>query len=128
MRSTASASVSVTVVPLTATGSVSARSAASPPTVTAKSLAAGTEPAASSSAPSKVTVSVEPVTAAEENTGRVLLVTCLLPKLGAALPERSRTCATPLIGAYLTCTVWPWVTAEIRVPVTVAPSTPSTEL
>ena len=91
MRSTASASVSVTVEPLTATGSVSARSASSPPTVTAKSPAAGSEPAASSRPPSKVTVSWSPFTAAEENAGGVLFVTGVWPISArpTGLPERS---------------------------------------
>ena len=86
-----SASVSVTVVSLTATGFVSARLTVSPPTVTAKSLAAGTEPAASSSAPSKVMVSVEPLTAAEEKAGGVWLATDLRWKEATRLPDRSRS-------------------------------------
>ena len=85
--STASARVSVTVEPLTATGSVSAKSAASLFTVTAKSVAAGTEPW--SRPPSKVTVSVEPLTAAEEKTGGVLLVASSLVKDATSLPDRS---------------------------------------
>ena len=87
--STAAASVSVTVEPETATGSVSARLTASPPTVTAKSVASGTEPASVARPPSKVTVSAEPLTAAEENTGGVLLVTARLVKFAAGLPAGS---------------------------------------
>ena len=85
MRSTASASVSVTVLSLTATGFVSARPAASPFTVTVKSVAAGTE--LSSSATLKVTVSVEPLTAAEENAGA--LATGSLVKSAAMLASGS---------------------------------------
>ena len=88
MRSTASASVSVTVLSLTATGLVEARLAASPFTVTAKSAAAGTEPAASSSARSKVMVTVEPLTTGREGVGG-LLVTGSLVKSSAKLPAAS---------------------------------------
>ena len=87
--SAATASVSVTTEPLTATGSVSARLTASPPTVTAKSVAAGTEPASSSSAPSKVMARVEPLTAAEEKAGGGLLVTDWLLKSAAKWPAGS---------------------------------------
>ena len=75
--STASAKVSVTVAPLTATGVVaaSATSRSVPPRVrfTVNADAAGT--ASSSSPPSKVIVSVDPFTDAEENAGGVTLVT-----------------------------------------------------
>ena len=87
MRNTAEAKVSVTVLSLTATGSVSARLTASPFTVTAKSVAAGTEAAASSSAPLKVMVSVEPLTAAEETIGA--LATGSLVKSAATLAPGS---------------------------------------
>ena len=95
--STASASVSSTVLPLTATGSVSARLAAVPPTATAKSVAAGSEPASVASPPSKVTVSVAPFTAAEENAGGVLLVSAPKMKSAALLPDRSVSGLPPLL-------------------------------
>ena len=59
-RATASSSVSVTFFPETATGLVSARSTAVPPTLTVNALPAGTE--SSSSALSKVSVSAAPFT------------------------------------------------------------------
>ena len=95
--STAAARVSVTLRPLTATGPVAARLAAAPFTVTAKSVAAGTERAASSSATSKVMVRVESLTAAEEKTGGVLLVTGLLLKADTALPDRSCNESAPAL-------------------------------
>ena len=122
-RRTASASVSVTVEPLTATGFVSARLTALPFTVTAKSVPAGFEPAASSRPPSKVIVSSSPSTAAEEKAGGVLLVTAqpaLMGVGGTRLPERSlifwAESATML---YSTVTVWPCRAAVANVKVTV---------
>ena len=90
-RSTASASVSVTAEPLTATGSVAARLAALPPTVTAKSVPAGSEPASVARPPSKVIFSQSPFTTAEEKAGGVLLVTILSRTWegSSSLPERS---------------------------------------
>ena len=121
MRATAAARVSVTVLPATSTGLVSARSTALPPTVTTKSAAAGTE--LSSRPPSKVTVSVAPFTAALWYAGGVLLVTVCRAKTGAALPLRSRTRGCPAKGLYSTLTAWPWVTGVARVAVTVRPTT-----
>ena len=93
-RSTLSARISLTLLPPTLTGLVAARLTVSPPTVTAKSAAAGTEPSAASRPPSKVTVSVLPLTAAEEKAGGLLLVADLV-KPPAALPERSCSESAP---------------------------------
>ena len=89
-RCTAAASVSVTVEPLT-TGAVSARLTASPPTVTAKSVPAGSEPASVARSPSKVIVSSSPFTDELEYAGGVLLVAVLSESSVAtsSLPERS---------------------------------------
>ena len=96
-RSTASASVSVAVEPLTATGSAAARLTVSPFTVTAKSAAAGTEPV--SSPPSKVMVSTAPLTDAEEKTGGLLLVAVCLSKAATSLPDRSCSGLAPALVA-----------------------------
>ena len=92
-RCTASARASVTVLPLTATGSAAARlSVLSVPArvrFTVNALAGGTDVA--SSAPSNVMVSVERLTDAWENAGGVTLVAVLLLNSGARLPDRSLT-------------------------------------
>ena len=97
MRSTAAASVSVTLGPDTATASLSASSTAVPPTFTVNADAAGTD--AVSRPPLKVTVTAAPFTVADENAGAVLLVTDWLPKFAALLPDRSRISFCPESGA-----------------------------
>ena len=94
IASTASASVSVAVDPLTATGLVAARltSRSVPPRVafTVNALAAGTD--APSRPPSKVRVSAVPFTDADWYAGGVLLGTLLLNARlanGTRLPDRS---------------------------------------
>ena len=110
-RRTAFASVSVTVELLTATGLVSARSAAFPPTVTAKSPPAGSEPASVARSPSKVISSSSPFAAAEENAGGVLFVTSQRASIwvgGTWLPERSlRFLEVSATTVYRTPTTWP---------------------
>ena len=79
------------MLPETATGLVSARSTAVPPTLTVNALPAGTESV--SSPPSKVSVSAAPFTDAEENAGGVALVTGFPwnPVPGTTFPDRSRS-------------------------------------
>ena len=96
MASSASASISVTAEPATETAPVAASSTSlSVPervAFTSKAAFAGAELV--SSAPSKVTVSVAPFTAAEENAGGVLLVANTwgaIPKFSTSLPDRSRS-------------------------------------
>ena len=118
-RSTAAASVSVAVLPETATGLVSARSTAVPPTFTVNALSSGT--AAMSRAPSKVIVSAAPFTDADENAGGVTLVTACLVSAGAELPDRSLIRFAAFgDGTYHTCTVCPCEAAWLAANVTVA--------
>ena len=91
--STDAPSVSVAVLPETATGFVSARSTAVPPTFTVNAPAAGTE--AVSSPPSNAIVRASPFTDAEENAGGVVLVAVSLRKSTALLPDRSRSGLLP---------------------------------
>ena len=118
-RSTGAARVSVTALPATTTGLVSARSAALPPTVTVKSPAAGREPASVARPPSKVIVSAARFTDADENTGGVLLVTVRSEKPAAAFPKRSCNGVPAFAGTYHALTVWPWVTARSSLSVSV---------
>ena len=122
MLSSALASVSVAVLPETATGLVSARSTAVPPTLTVNAPAAGTD--AVSSPPSKASFSAAPFTDADENAGGVALVAVLLLNAGASLPDRSFSrFAVSAAWKYHTCTLCPCDAARAasKVAVTVRP-------
>ena len=112
------------MLPLTVTGFVAARLTASPFTVTAKSVPAGREPAAASRAPSKVMVSAEPLTAAEEKAGGVWFVAVSGPKAATSLPDRSLSrFAASDARVYHTLTDWSCRAAVPNVAVAVEPDT-----
>ena len=107
MASSASASVSSTLSASPVLKATAAGVWSVPSTVTVNADAAGTEPVSRS--PSKVTVSVAPFTAAEENAGGVSLVTDWGWKDASSLPERSLNRLAAGEGrTYCTVTVWRW--------------------
>ena len=124
MRSTASARLSVTVEPLTATALVAAsatvRSVPDRVAFTVNALAAGFD--ISSRSPSKVSVSAAPSTDALLNAGGVTFVATLFRARGASLPDRSFSrFVASFVTSYDTRTVWPCRAGVWTVTVTVRP-------